>query len=138
MTPNKGTAETQIFADCTKSELTFSSLEYEIKTGLYNSENVVFKFPNISKYYPFRNRLNIVNVKNLKLHGRTLKFDLSIKKDNQSKIITEGVEFTFSKQKRTINKAAILNLFKKNTPETFWQELWKHYEKLLQKDHKRN
>ena len=63
LSPNTGSAETQIFADCKTSQLVFSSFEYKIKTGDYSGQSVLFKFPNINKYYQLRHTLNVANIK---------------------------------------------------------------------------
>lgn len=134
LTPNTGKAEVEIFADCKTSQLTFSSFEYEVKAGPYNGKHIMFKFPNLYKYYTFRNSIKAVNIKNLVLDNRHLKFDLTLKIGSQSALSVESVEFIFEDTQGRINKAALFNLFKKNTVETFWEELWKHYERLLRND----
>ena len=134
LSPNNGKAETQIFADCKTSQLVFSSFEYKIKTGDYSGQSLLFKFPNINKYYQLRNTLKVVNIKNLNQDNRSIKFDLSLKKGSQPGIMTERAEFILDEDIEDLSKADILNIFKNNPPETFWQELWEHYEGLLRKD----
>lgn len=134
LSPNCGRAEIPIYADCENSKLIFSNFQYKIKTGQYNGQQLLFKFPNLPKYYPLRNSLKISNIKSFQLEGSSLKFELSIKIDSQPGIITEGVEFVFETPKNEVDKAALLPLFKKNGPETFLQELWEHYQGILKKD----
>ncbi len=138
LVPHCGSAETKIYADCENSKLTFSTFQYEFKTGVYKGQSIIFKFPKKNKYANLFRLFENLQIDNLNHKGNLVHLILKFKIRNKTIKEKASVEFIIPKRPNNIAainnlETAVKNLFDPNSEETLWDDFWIYQRAIYRK-----